>query len=33
MVSMPSSAALRALEPAFSPTTTRLVFFDTETET
>ena len=29
----PSSAALRALEPAFSPTTTRLVFFDTESVT
>ena len=25
--------ALRALEPAFSPTTTRLVFFDTESVT
>ena len=30
---MPSSAALRAFEPAFSPTTTRLVFFDTESVT
>ena len=29
---MPSSRAFRSLEPAFSPTTTKLVFFDTEPE-
>ena len=29
---MPSSRAFLSLEPAFSPTTTKLVFFDTEPE-
>ena len=30
---MPSSTALSCLEPAFSPATTKLVFFETEDET